>query len=41
MPKQKTEKIKFYHTGGFMAKSLYITPQDILNYIVKQQKQQQ
>lgn len=40
MPKQRTEKVK-NNLQIFKVKNIYITPQDILNYIDKQQKQQQ
>lgn len=40
MPKQGTEKVK-NNLQIFKVKNIYITPQDILNYIAKQQKQQQ
>ena len=38
MPKHETKKDKLYQTGGYFSKSIYVTPQDILNYIAKQIK---
>lgn len=40
MPKQVTDKV-INNLQLFKVKNIYITPQDILNYIFKYQKQQQ
>lgn len=35
MPKKGTEKYSSYYMGGYISKSIYIAPHDILKYFQK------